>query len=79
MKEQKPKGPYGLETLSKEVKEQFEFPGWVGSHRQKFGRFGTIDLSTLTVQQAERLVGLKFAKIKKKEVKVTTTAVAKAK
>ena len=79
MKEQKEKKPYGLETLSKEVRELFEFPGWVGSHRQKFGRFGTIDLSTLTVQQAERLVGLKFAKIKKKKAKVVPTAVAKQK
>ena len=66
------KAPYGLEVLSKEVREQFDFPDWVGSHRQKFGRFGTIDLSTLTVQQAERLVKLGFAKIRKKEAKAAT-------
>ena len=55
--------------LSKEVAEQFEIVDWWGGHKQFFGKFGTVDLSTLTIQQAERLVGMGFSKIVKKEAK----------
>lgn len=60
------KSKYGVEALSKEVADQFDIIDWTGSHRQFFGRFGKIDLSTLTVAQAERLVKLRFSKIRRK-------------
>lgn len=68
------KSKYGVEALSKEVSDQFEIIDWAGSHRQFFGRFGTIDLSTLTVTQAERLVRLKFSKIRRKTDKKSEPA-----
>ena len=55
--------------LPPEVAEKIEVINWTGGHRQVFGRFGTVDLSTLTIQQAESLIARGFSKLKKRPVK----------
>jgi hypothetical protein len=52
--------------LPKEVAEKFALKGWVGGHRQIFGRFGVVDLKELTVARAEALVKAGFSKLVKK-------------
>lgn len=52
--------------LSPEVAEKFELVNWKGGSRQNFGRFGVVDLETLTVKHAARLVALGFKKLKAK-------------
>ncbi len=70
---------YGESALSKDVAEKFEVIDWVGSHRQFFGTFGIIDLSTMTLQQAERLAKLNFPKIRRKSNKQESAQALKAK
>jgi hypothetical protein len=52
--------------LPKAVAKHFDLVDWVGGHRQNFGRFGNIDLKTLTLDQAKRLAKAGFSKLKAK-------------
>ena len=54
------------QALPQEVAQRFEIMDWWGGHRQNFGKFGIVDLSTMTVAQAQRLVNMGFTKIKPK-------------
>ena len=54
------------QVLRQEVAERFEIVDWWGGNRQNFGKFGIVDLSTMTVAQAQRLVNMGFTKIKPK-------------
>jgi len=44
----------------------YELVNWVGSHKQDFGTFGVIDVSTLTPAQAEKLVQRGWKKLRRK-------------
>lgn len=55
--------------LPPEVAEKIEVINWTGGHRQVFGRFGTVDLKTMTVSYAESLIARGFTKLKKRPVK----------
>ena len=46
--------------------KDYELVGWHGGHTQVFGKFGTINVSTLTPAQAARLVKIGFPKIARK-------------
>lgn len=59
--------------LTKEVAVQFEVVDWKGGHAQEFGKFGLVDLKTLTIAQAERLVKFGFSKLRKKKPTVIDT------
>lgn len=48
------------------VAEQYEVINWKGGHRQVFGRFGEVDLTTLTPKRAERLIKGGFTKLRRK-------------
>jgi len=54
-------------VLTEETAKDFELVDWVGSHRQSFGKFGVVDLSTLDPKRADRLVKRGFKKIKRKK------------
>ena len=56
------------------VAAEFELHQWQGSHKQYFGRFGTIDLNKITLDQAERLVSMGFNRIRKKAAKAAKSA-----
>ena len=60
----KKKDPPKAELIADTAKE-FELVGWVGSYRQSFGKFGIVDLSTLTPEKADRLVKRGFKKIQR--------------
>lgn len=55
--------------LPPEVAEKIEVINWTGGHRQVFGRFGIVDLTTMTVSHAESLIARGFTKLKKRPVK----------
>lgn len=57
--------PWNGELPAATAKE-YELVNWHGGHTQVFGKFGTINASTLTLAQAARLVRVGFPKIKKK-------------
>lgn len=42
---------------------RFRLKGWKGGPRQVFGKFGEVDLTTLTIAKAERLIARGFDKI----------------
>lgn len=53
--------------LPSEVAKVFDLVNWTGGVKQDFGPvFGTVDLSTLTVQKAENLVRKGFTKLARK-------------
>ena len=56
------------------VAAEFELHQWQGSHKQYFGRFGTIDLNKITLDQARRLVSMGFNRIRKKATKAAKSA-----
>ncbi len=49
--------------LSDEVAALYQLKNWKGGTRQDFGRFGIVDLSTMTVKSAARLVSMGFPKL----------------
>lgn len=51
--------------LPTDVAKKYELVDWKGGSRQVFGRFGVVDLNTLTVKQAEKLVRMGFPKLRK--------------
>jgi len=53
-------------TLPAEVAAKYDLVGWHGGHRQNFGKYGIIDLHTITLKQADRLVEKGFTKLKPK-------------
>lgn len=65
--------------LPAEVAEKFTLVNWVGGHRQNFGKFGVIDLTKITVDQATSLVKRGFTKLKAKTKKATSTTGEQAK
>lgn len=50
--------------LLPEVAKRIRTVNWKGGHRQVFGRFGTIDLTTLRVGRARRLIQQGFKKLR---------------
>lgn len=52
--------------LPKEVSEHYEVVNWHGGHEQNFGRFGMVNLKTITLTRATALVKQKFGKLRKK-------------
>lgn len=61
-------------TLPAEVAAKYDLVGWHGGHRQNFGKYGIIDLHTLTLKQADRLVEKGFTKLKLKPKAATSSA-----
>jgi len=56
--------------LPEEVAEKYELVGWTGSPKQFFGaKMGRVDVSELTIEQADRLVKLGFRYLKPKPAK----------
>lgn len=53
-------------ALPTEVAAKYDLVNWTGSHRQVFGAFGTIDLTELTLEKADRLYKRKFPKLRLK-------------
>jgi hypothetical protein len=77
---------YGTQALNAEVAKDYELVDWTGGHRQDFGKYsswlqgGVLDLSTLTLDQAARLVEMKFPKLRKREsMRAVAPAAAPAK
>lgn len=52
--------------LPADTRKDYRVVGWVGGHTQDFGRFGIVNLTTLTTLQAARLVRGKFSKLEKR-------------
>ena len=52
--------------LPREVAEHYEVIGWQGSHKQNFGKFGIIDIKTMTLTRAGSLVSRGFKKLTRK-------------
>lgn len=61
------KVPVSNVSLPTDTAKRFELVGWTGGHTQVFGRFGKVSVSTLTPEQAERLVRMGFPKIRPKK------------
>jgi len=55
--------------LPPEVAAEFELVDWEGSTRQVFGKYGTVDLKTLTLRKARSLYKRKFKKLRPIQVK----------
>ena len=53
--------------LPKEVAKDYELVKWVGGPRQLFGKFGIIDVTTLTPEKAAILVEKGWRRLRKKE------------
>lgn len=58
--------PIEKSLLPSATAKLYRLVNWHGGHTQVFGSIGTINVSTLTTDQAARLVRLKFSKIEKK-------------
>jgi len=52
--------------LPEAVAEHFELVDWKGGPRQAFGRFGVVDLRTITLQRANSLVQRGFGKLRRR-------------
>lgn len=64
--------------LPAEVAKDFELVDWPGPQKKLyFGKFGIVDLETITPKQAESLVKRKFSKIRQKEDVGAKTATKK--
>lgn len=48
------------------VAQRYELVGWFGGTRQHFGRFGIVDLETITPEKAALLVRAGFKKLRDK-------------
>lgn len=66
-------------TLSPVLAKDFELVGWVGGERQNFGKFGVVNLNTLTKAQANSLVRRGFTKLAKKSESVSKVGVSASK
>lgn len=54
-------------SLPAEVAQKYDLVGWTGSARQFFGpKLGHVDVSKLTITQADRLVKMGFRYLKPK-------------
>ena len=42
----------------------FELVDWAGGPRQRFGKYGLVDLEKITLKQAQKLVAKGFSKLK---------------
>lgn len=52
--------------LNPAIANEFELVDWVGGYTQLFGKFGKVNITTLTKRQAERLIKMGFPKLRKK-------------
>lgn len=57
---------YGAAALNKAVAEKYEVVNWSGGHVQNFGKLGIVDLSKLTIPDADALVKKGFVKLRLK-------------
>lgn len=57
--------------LPTEVGKKYELINWHGSHCQIFGTHGLVDLTKITLQQADRLVKNNFSKLALKTAKAS--------
>ena len=53
--------------LPKAVAEHYEVVEWHGGHEQNFGKFGMVNLKTLTLTRAGQFVAQKFSKLRAKK------------
>lgn len=58
------------------VAKEFDLVGWVGGSKQSFGKFGVIDINTITLERAKLLAANGFKKLVKKEQIAVTEEVA---
>jgi len=56
-------------VLSQELSKEFKLVGWLGGTRQNFGKFGIVNLKTLTPAQADSLIQRGFKKLARKDAK----------
>lgn len=63
---------YGAAALNKTVAEKYEVVNWKGGHVQDFGKFGVVDLSKLTIPDADALVKIGFQKLRLKATQKAT-------
>ena len=54
--------------LPVEVAEHYDLVGWKGGPIQVFGKFGVVNINTLTLRKAEKLVAKGFTKLAPKEI-----------
>ncbi|MEL7118625.1 MAG: hypothetical protein AAFO07_04270 [Bacteroidota bacterium] len=59
--------------LNEVVAKEYKLVDWVGGSKQHFGKFGIVDITTMTLLQARRLVQRKFPKLKQKEAPKAAT------
>lgn len=62
--------------LPTDVAAKFKLVNWQGGKKQNFGKFGIVDLETITIQTATRLHNKGFSKL---ELKDNTPAITSAK
>lgn len=62
--------------LPAEVAEQYELVNWVGGYRQTFGRYGVVDVSTITLRRADALVRAGFSKLRRKPTPIAPASSA---
>jgi len=61
-------------ALPDEVAQEYELVNWTGGAVQNFGKFGRIDLNTLTLAQARQLHAKGFSKLQvRKKLKSKAT------
>lgn len=60
--------------LPKEVSDKYELVDWKGGHQQFFGsKFGTVNIKTMTLAQADRLYKRGFHKLRLKSSSTKST------
>lgn len=59
--------------LPPEVAAKYDLINWVGSARQDFGKFGIVDISTMTIARADSLFKKGWKKLELKQKAVATT------
>lgn len=63
-----------MAKLNADTAKQYDLVDWVGGKKQYFGtKFGTVDVQTLTPEQAKRLVSRGFKKLRKKGSKAVAS------
>ena len=60
------------DLLPEEVATQYDLIGWKGGPKKDCGRFGIIDLRTLSLQRADLLFNMGFPLLTKKALESTT-------
>ena len=64
-------------TLPAAVAQKYTLVNWVGGSKQHFGKYGTIDVTKLTMRRADKLFSMGWSKIALATPAETTTTSSK--